>query len=212
LHFVACSGAKTFNFFNEQGSSPSQWNASLGPSNIVTFSFGGDDVGFSKVMNACFRLNGSICSDGYVRPIIQQLGTIYPGFLLNVANEAVKPGGYLVVMGYPEIFEKPNLWPHVDRVLHECEGDITESSANLIRGWAGDLNATIGEAVSSVNAMPASQRNHVTLDFVDPVSGNSSLSKSDANLFEPASGTRHELCSQGNQSWLNGVASLTGPR
>lgn len=81
-----------------------------------------------------------------------------------------------------------------------------------MRGWAGDLNATISSAVAKVDADPAASRNDVTLTFIDPVSGGSDgIARNDPNLFEPSSGPRHELCSPSGRAWLNGI-ELDHPR
>jgi hypothetical protein len=127
----------------------------------------------------------------------------YPTFLRHVATSAVTKGGNIVVMGYPEVFEDPSLVPTVIR----CD-QFSAGAMATARGWAGDLNATIGNAVAQVDALPGAQRNYVHVTFVNPVTGQSSngISLSDQYLFEPSSGTRHELCSAGNEPWLNGIS------
>jgi hypothetical protein len=109
-------------------------------------------------------------------------------------------------MGYPELIEDPTLWGTNENT---CAG-FTIADADTARGWAGDLNATLGYAVDEVNALPANKRNGVHLTFIDPVTGqsNTGILPSDPYLFEPSSGIRHELCSQGNDAWLNGVSDL----
>jgi len=219
---VACTGAITDEFFTGHSGGllgaphPQQWNAAMGRFNFVTFSFGGDDLGFASIIQHC--LSTGCPPDAAVRLKIHQLATTgvfkgsllipsYPTFLNHVATSAVTTGGNVVVMGYPEVVEDPALWPAALRVIGLCQG-LSPSEADLIRGWAGDLNATIGNIVARVNAEPYAQRNGVHFTFVDPVTARAStgISSSDANLFEPATGTRHELCSAGNNSWMNGVS------
>lgn len=108
-----------------------------------------------------------------------------------------------MVMGYPELFEDPSLVPSVIR----CD-EFSSGAMATARGWAGDLNATIGNAVAQVNALPGAQRNWVHFTFINPVTGQSSngISISDQYLFEPSQGIRHELCSAGNEPWLNGIS------
>ena len=62
--------------------------------------------------------------------------------------------------------------------------------------------------MARVNAEPYAQRNGVHFTFIDPVTGQArnGISLNDPNLFEPAQGTRHELCSNGDQAWLNGLS------
>ncbi len=196
---VACTGAKEGEFFKSQGSNPAEWTKSMGAFDLVTFSFGGDDVGFRKILEECIAL---FCSDSHIRQRISQVGNSYPSFLKHVATGgSVVHGGNVVVIGYPELVEEPTLWP---QGLGRCEYGIDVERARLIRGWAGDVNSDIGKAVATTNALPVSQRNGVTFTFIDPVSGNDGVSRSDPSLYEPATGTRHELCSQGSE-WLNGL-------
>jgi hypothetical protein len=187
----------------------------MGRYDLITFSFGGDDIGFPSIVQHCLDKQG--CPpDQAVRKKIADLGTTgvykgslhipsYPTFLQHVAQAAATKGGNVVVMGYPEIVEVPTLWPSGKT---SCAG-FSVTGANTVRGWAGDLNATIGNAVAQVNGLPPSQRNGVHFTFIDPVTGQSAngISPSDLNLFEPSSGTRHELCSEGHEAWVNGFSN-----
>jgi hypothetical protein len=49
---VACTGAKTGEFFKSQGKSPAEWTPSMGRYDLVTFSFGGDDIGFASIVQS----------------------------------------------------------------------------------------------------------------------------------------------------------------
>jgi hypothetical protein len=213
---VACTGAVTDDFFNRQATNkPPQWTKKSGRYDLVTFSFGGDDIDFEDVVKQCTLTH---CPpDGSVRQQIAALGTTgvtlngrhlptYQSFLQHVATAAVNQDGNIVVMGYPELIEDPALWGANENT---CAG-FTIADADTARGWAGDLNATLGNAVEAVNALPASKRNGVHVTFIDPVTGqsNTGVSLSDPYLFEPSGGTRHELCSNGHDTWLNGVSDL----
>jgi hypothetical protein len=210
---VACTGAISDQFFNADGSVyDPEWTPSMHRFNLVTFSFGGDDIGFPSIIKHC--VVGLCPPDQAVRQKISLLDSTgvykgselippYPTFLRHVATSAVTKGGNVVVMGYPEIFEDPSLVPTVGN----CYGFTTGAMATA-RGWAGDLNATIGNAVAQVNALPGAQRNWVHFTFVNPVTGQSSngISLSNQYLFEPSKGLRHELCSAGDDPWLNGIS------
>ena len=209
---VACTGAISNEFFHAYKKSAAQWTRSMGRFDLVTFSFGGDDIGFSSIVKHCVTIGCP--SDADVRQKIRLLGTTgltiggklippYPAFLKHVAKAAVTKGGNVVVMGYPEVVEDPT----VSKTFGGgCEG-FTEGGTNEVRGWAGDLNATIGAAVTQANALSAADRNDVHFTFIDPVTGQGTdgISPSDPYLFEPTSGTRHELCSRGGNAWLNGL-------
>jgi len=51
---VACTGAISDQFFNADGSSNyPEWSPSMHRFNLVTFSFGGDDIGFPSIIKHC---------------------------------------------------------------------------------------------------------------------------------------------------------------
>jgi hypothetical protein len=224
---VACTGAISDEFFHSHtglvdeipvaSDTPHgpQWTPKMGRFDLVTFSFGGDDIGFPSIMQHCVDHQGCP-SDQAVRQKIKLLGSTgvykgslhipsYPTFLRHVANSAVVKGGNVVVMGYPELVEDPSLW---SPGRTSCAG-MSAGQIQILRGWAGDLNATIGEAAAQVDGLPPAERNDVTITYVDPVSGQGAdgIGASDPNLFEPSSGARHERCSLG-PSWVNGEAPL----
>ena len=212
---VACTGAISDQFFHTDGASSGapQWKPSMGRYDLVSFSFGGDDINFSNIVAHCEEFGCP--SDQSVRTLIATMAKYgvsidgthtqpYHSFLQSVAKKAVVDGGNIVVMGYPELVEDVGLWS-AGRTT--CAG-MSAGEVQRLRGWAGDLNATIGAAVAMVNALPAAQRNNVHLSYINPVSGGGAISGSDPNLYEPSSGTRHELCSTPGPSWLNGESDL----
>jgi hypothetical protein len=219
---VACTGAISDEFFHRHtgpiDEGPGPLDQPHGPQwkpptryDLVTFSFGGDDIGFQSILVHC-RTSG--CPNTAVRKKIAQLGTtgVYKGslhipplptFYQHVATAAVITGGNVVVMGYPELFADPSDWPSDQG--SSCAG-FSKSKIETMRGWAADLNATIGESVAKVNAEPASERNEVHFTFINPVTGGGYISASDPNLFERAGGTSHELCATGHDTWMNGFS------
>ena len=50
---VACKGATTSGFFSSD-----QWQPSLGRFDLVTFTFGGNDIRFSPIINQCIGMAG----------------------------------------------------------------------------------------------------------------------------------------------------------
>jgi len=213
--FVACSGATSADFLRlADAAGQPEWTSALGRFDLVTFTFGGNNVDFAGIVTQCVAGSprvappdpGHSCpSDSYVRKLIaRKLTTAYETFLTKVANDVVEPGGNIVVLGYPDIVELPRLWPPRLRHLGTCDY-LGTSDATQIRGDAGDLNASISSDVQAVNA---EHPNGVTLTFLDVNSGSNSGSKSSSstnqNLFEPSVGKRHNLCGSG-PPWLNGV-------
>jgi hypothetical protein len=221
--FVACTGAKMDQFIDQADKAGTpEWDpATMARADLVTFTFGGDDVGFRPIVEQCLGIwytyptdpgLHNCPADSVVRSTIaSQVRAKYPAFLDEVANKAMNSGGNIVVLGYPDLIEDPKFWPTMDRIFGVCMG-IYADDAPLIRGWAGDLNATIGHSVASFNAEPAAQRNNVEATFVDVNTGQpdspSHIAFDDQNLFEPSTGARHNICA--SESWLNGVSAIDG--
>jgi GDSL-like lipase/acylhydrolase family protein len=184
---------------------------------LVGFTFGGDDVGFSSTMERCIagdigsfvtgeQLVSDICpSDASVRNTIStQLAAGYSGgyqgFLNFIANNYVVDGGNMVVLGYPALIELSNRWHEFDQIVGLCNG-LSPNTAYLMRGWAGLLNQMIGEGVVEFNSEPPAQRDDVQATFVNIQDGGSS-SDTNPDLFDPAGTTvGHNLC--GSDPWLN---------
>lgn len=212
---VACTGAISDQFFNADGSANApQWNPKkMKPFDLVTFSFGGDDIGFKRTIEICTVTH--ICpSASTERNKIAAMGTTgvtvagrhipsYPTFLNHVATTAVVKGGNVIVMGYPQVFEDPATW---DFGRTNCSGYISPI-VDRMRGWGADLNATIGESVAKIDAEPPAERNSVQFTFINPVNGGGVIPATDHNLLEPSTGTHHELCSKADQPWINGFSA-----
>ena len=201
---VACKGARTADFFSSR-----QWTPALGRFDLVTFTFGGNDIRFSPIINQCIGMagDGLPTDPGHNCPreslirarITAELETPFRRLLTRVANEAVTPGGRIVVLGYPELVELPDFWSWW---LTSC-WLIGKADAHELRGLGGHLNATLGYSVKLIDA---ARPNGVRLTFVDVNSGGGLISREDQNLFEPAVGPRHNLCS--SQSWINGFTTI----
>ena len=114
--------------------------------------------------------------------------------LLDKVLQATKPGGNVLVMGYPDIFAQTSIstWPI-------CNG-IWWEDANRIRGWAADLNATIGQAVKDFGA------GHPGVHFTFLNIDDQAVAPGDAQyLWEPpGTTTTHALCGT-STPWLNGL-------
>lgn len=211
--FRACHGATTGDLFGREGRT-AQWEPRK-RFDLVTFSFGGNDVGFAIELEFCVRgglanklpgvsrtpwLSGvaGCRSDAEVRKTIEaNIGFgAFRDFLKRVATEVVMPGGNLVVVGYPAFIEEPERWSGIAADYDLCNG-IKPSDARNIRGWAGLLDSIIGKAADDVNRMNIGNV-HVTFVNVQDGVG---LNEHDRRLFEPkGSKDRHNLCS--NASWM----------
>lgn len=204
--FVACSGNVMDDIYAQAGGRRYD---------LVTFSFGGNDIGFAAIVGVCVAggtidvadnpwLNGfaGCPPDSFVRGIIaEQIGNQYPNFLRRVATDVVSPGGNVVVVGYPALVEEPDRWTGVAQAIDLCNG-IQRADAHLMRGWAGLLNAEIGSAVAAVNA---ERPNGVRFTFVNNQDGAGRDPRS-PHVYEPEGSTaRHNLC--GTQPWVNGPSA-----
>lgn len=190
----------------------------MGRFDLVTFTFGGDDVDFPHVLRQCIhdKRPGSVkypsdpghhCpKDSVLRANVASFGAAFEQRLEAIANAAVVPRGSILVLGYPELIESPALWSAKKRKAGGC-GHLTTADAHEVRGLAGDLNATIAQDVATANSK---HPNGVRLAFVDVNFGGSvvGIAPDDPNLFEPSRGARHNLCSR--DSWINPVSAIDG--
>jgi hypothetical protein len=147
--------------------------------------------------------------DDLVRSTIESATSSFKIYLTNVAHEISSPGGQVVVVGYPAIFEDPPNWNGTAKVLDLCHG-VNSNSARRIRGWAGLLNARLGGAVAAANA---EHPNGVSFTFVNVQDGAGNIGPHGIDalkyLFEaPGSPDRHNLC--GSDSWMFGLGPDAG--
>jgi hypothetical protein len=213
--FVACSGATSADFLrNKDSAGRPEWTSAMGRFDLVTFTFGGDNVNFAGILAQCVLGGDPIAppdpghrcpSNAFIQnEITAQLGVAYQSFLKKVADEAVTSGGNIVVLGYPDLIEPPARWTSILRHLGRCQG-ISTSDATQLRSEAADLNAAINQDVNVVNAQ---HPNGVTITFLNVNSGSDpgpiTVSKNDKNLFEPSQVQGHNLCGTGSP-WLNGI-------
>ncbi len=181
---------------------------------LVTFSFGGNDIDFAGVVSNCV-LGGLVDTvNPWLRPISgcepdanvrrtisARIGGGYRDFLRRAARDVVNTGGNVVVVGYPAILEDPNRWVGVAQSIDLCNG-IRRDDAAHIRGWAGMLNSEIGKAVDDVNR---DKPNQVSFRFVNIQDG-AGADRNSSDLYEPAgSSVRHNLCA--SEPWLNGLTA-----
>ncbi|WP_433171592.1 SGNH/GDSL hydrolase family protein [Actinoallomurus sp. CA-150999] len=97
--FVACSGAKTTDVLNNQLSS-------LGSStSLVSISIGGNDAGFSGVMQTCVLGSDSSCTSA-VNTAKNYADTQLPGRLSTLfsAIKSKAPNAHVVVLDYPHLY------------------------------------------------------------------------------------------------------------
>jgi len=98
--FVACSGATTTDVIN------SQLSALSSATTLVSITIGGNDVGFSSVMETCVLGSNSTCLNAINQAETRARSTL-PGSLNTLFKDiaARAPRARVVVMGYPEFYD-----------------------------------------------------------------------------------------------------------
>ena len=97
---VACSGATTTDVINSQVSA-------LRPSTtLVSITIGGNDAGFSSVMETCVLSSTSTCLNAVAKAetfVADQLPALLDKTLTTIRADA--PSATVVVLGYPELYD-----------------------------------------------------------------------------------------------------------
>lgn len=134
LSFQACSGAKTTDVVNNQVSALSS------STNLVSITVGGNDAGFSNVMETCV-LEGDDACQSAVSSAEDYVRTTLPGRLDAVysAIRSKAPNAHVVVLGYP----------HFYKIGGSCIVGLSDTSRGYINGGADTLDTTIGKEASN---------------------------------------------------------------
>ena len=129
---VACSGAKTTDV------SANQLSALSSATTLVSLTIGGNDVGFSTVMENCVIFGTTTCVNG-VNAAENTARTSLPGWLDTVYNNirGRAPNAKVVVVDYPRFYH--DLW--------YCVG-LSSTSRNKINEGADVLDGVIQAAVA----------------------------------------------------------------
>ena len=188
LDFGACSGARTPDFYQPRTSwnEPAQLDHLNASTGLVTFSIGGNDAGFAKILSECATQPpfSNCSSDKEVTDPVdstidalagkgKQTGVYsYDTIMTDIANRA--PNATVVAVGYPRMFTstggKGGLVPG------RCQG-LAKVDQRWINAKTNELNAA---------AKAAAQRHGQR--FVDP----------------SGSFAGHELCGK-QASWFDGL-------
>jgi lysophospholipase L1-like esterase len=130
--FVACSGAKTTDV------NANQLSALSSSTSLVSITIGGNDVGFSTVMEDCVLFGTSTCVSD-VNAAENVARTQLPGWLDTTYNgiRSRSPNARVVVVDYPRFYH--DLW--------YCVG-LSSTSRNKINEGADVLDGVIQAAAS----------------------------------------------------------------
>jgi lysophospholipase L1-like esterase len=149
---VACAGATTSDVINGQVSA-------LGPgTTLVSITIGGNDAGFSSVMETCVLHSTSTCLSAVATArdfVTRQLPARLTSTLQAIRQHA--PGARIVVLGYPDLYDLSK--------SGSCIGLSTQDRTALNSG-ADALDSALGAAVNA-----AADRNIVYADVAGQFAG-----------------------------------------
>jgi lysophospholipase L1-like esterase len=218
FRLLACTGA-TSNQIHDQYR---EWFAeSATRADLMTFSMGGNNLGFRDIVMRCIGLSidyaigvgtgagvildpaiGCDTTETELKAAIDKLvgtsgvgpdgGQTLRDMYREIAENAVNPGGHVIVAGYPNVVEESGRW-----VMGWLEGNrcsrIRRSDAAMLRSVNGYLNQQIANLVTELNGYK-----NVSFHWLDV-----------SQIYENQAG-RHGLCTE--EPWINGITvGLAGP-
>lgn len=153
---ISCSGAKTDDFFAPQsvtgGTNPPQLDALTTMAHVVSIGIGGNDIGFSSIIEHCVTYNpfDTPCRDEYLvggRDLIaERIAATAPKIANVLANvRARAPYATIYLVGYPSIVPNSGYgcWPRVP----VAPGDVS-----YLRDTTKRLNAMIAQQAAAAGA------------------------------------------------------------
>ncbi|HJQ47411.1 MAG TPA: SGNH/GDSL hydrolase family protein [Amycolatopsis sp.] len=147
LSFRACSGAKT-------GDVTSSQVAALGSgTDLVSITVGGNDAGFSGVMEDCILEGDSGCKTA-VDNAVSYVHTTLPGRLASVYStiRSKAPNAEVVVLGYP----------HIYKIGGSCSVGLSDTSRGYLNSGADALDTVIEKEATNAGFAFADVRSAFT--------------------------------------------------
>ena len=151
---VSCSGARTDHMTQSQstdaGTNPPQFNALTTTTRIVSLQIGGNDIGFSEILQNCSTVNpfGRPCQNRYVRNGVDELRARIAATALKLRTvlstiRTRSPVARIVVVNYAAIVPHSGFgcWPQVP---------LAFSDVPYVRGIHLELNAMIAAETGRV--------------------------------------------------------------
>jgi lysophospholipase L1-like esterase len=141
--FAACSGAKTSDVINGQLSSLSS------STTLVSLTIGGNDAGFSAIMETCVLESTSSCESA-ISSAEQSINATLPGALQTLLSDihADAPNARVVVVGYPLFY---------DLSVSFCLG-LSNGDHQAIDTGINDLDGLLATAAANDDAVFADAR------------------------------------------------------
>jgi lysophospholipase L1-like esterase len=180
---ASCSGARTDHMFAPQstdaGTNPPQLNALTSTTGVVSLQIGGNDIGFSEILQNCATVNpfGRPCQNRYVRNGVDELR-------VRIANTAPKvdavlteirrrsPAARVLVVNYAAIVPHTGFgcWPQVP---------LAFSDVPYVRGIHVALNQMLAQRVAAAGG------NVRIVDTYGPSAGRDACRGSGTRWVEP---------------------------
>jgi GDSL-like lipase/acylhydrolase family protein len=211
LSFVACTGNISDNA--ERQIEEAQSTSGRRTWDLVTFSFGGNNIRFADVIMGCilpkknswtdFDFGCKVTEDQLRRRIdmlagkapidpAEFAGSMPLPQLYDLVARYVAPGGDVLVAGYPNLIEDVGRWSRWRRKLGNCSG-VQAKDVPLLRNVGGYLNQRIAQAVADADRRH--REDGVRFHFVDIAKNPYELDGDPHN--------RHARCT--DEPWLNGI-------
>jgi len=156
LRDVSCSGAQTRHMTEAQGVTPGpnppQFSALRADTAVVTLGIGGNDIGFSGIVQNCATLNpfGTPCRNDYVRngqdELRNRIAATGPRVAAVIRGiRARSPQARIFVVGYPAILPETNFgcWPLMP---------LTFTDVGYLRGVEKALNRMLANRAAANGA------------------------------------------------------------
>jgi hypothetical protein len=167
---VSCSGATTEDMFSPQetdaGTNPAQLEAVERDTGVVTLGIGGNDIGFSSIIDNCTayspygptRSGEQHCKDHYVQDdgtdtLAQRIAETQPK-VENVlaAIRAGAPGANVYLRDYPAVLPPEDLTPRSTREQCWPQMPVTYADIPYLRATQERLNAMLKSAATNQGA------------------------------------------------------------
>jgi hypothetical protein len=181
---VSCSGARTTHMTTSQstdaGTNPPQFNALTTTTNVVSVQIGGNDIGFSEILQNCATANpfGKPCQNRYAAGGVDQLqariAATAPKIDAVLAGiRSRSPGARVLVVNYAAIVPHTGLgcWPQVP---------LAWADVPYVRGVHEALNAMLAQRVAARN-----DPNIRIVDTYGPSRGRDACRSSSTRWVEP---------------------------
>ena len=178
---VSCSGADTGDMTSPQnvtpGPNPPQFDALTADTTVVTLGIGGNDIGFSSIIENCVSLNpfATPCRDRYVRngvdELQQRIADTAPDIAATIQGiRARAPQARIYVVGYPAIVPDTGsgCWPSVPLAWNDVP---------YLRSTHKSLNAMLAQQAAANGA--------TYVDVYTPSIGHDACRSSGTRWVEP---------------------------